>query len=137
MQSKMIMRRRLFLFALLIGTFAAGCAAQKLTTGAFREVSRLETELRRGVSTKADVERVLGDPNGSGHAVLPRDPRPREVWYYEDTEITGSKSLGYRRELGADLHIRDLRQRVLLVFFEKEVFDGFMWYSTVGTAVEK
>ena len=140
MQSKMIMRRQIFLLsALIVGTLAAGCAAEKLTTGAFREVNRLETELKRGVSTKADIERVLGAPNGSGHAVLPRDPRPREVWYYEDTEITGSKSLGYRRELGAefDLIMRDIRQRVLLVFFEKEVFDGFMWYSTVGPAVEK
>ena len=133
MKLKMLVRRfsrRLFvLSALLAVTFAAGCAT-KVTTGAFREVNRLETELKRGVSTKADVERVLGAPNGSGHAVMPRDPRPREVWYYEDIEVTGTAA-------GRGVVLMNMRQQILLVFFEKEVFDGFMWSSNVGTAVGK
>ncbi|OGQ78600.1 MAG: hypothetical protein A3F90_05430 [Deltaproteobacteria bacterium RIFCSPLOWO2_12_FULL_60_19] len=134
MKSKTVTRRftqQLFvLSALVAGIFAAGCAT-KVTTGAFREVNRLETELKRGVSTKADVERVLGTPNGSGHAILPTDPRPREVWYYEDFEVTGT------RAAGRGVVLMDMRQQILLVFFEKEVFDGFMWSSNVHTAVGK
>lgn len=131
MKPKIIMRyRRLFLLsALVAATLAAGCATKRLTTGAFTEVNRLEAELRRGVSTKADVERVLGAPNGTGDAVLPTDPRVREVWYYEDIEVTGG------RAAGRGVVLMDMRQQVLLVFFEKEVFDGFMWFSNVGAAV--
>ena len=78
---------------LLAGTLVAGCApAPKVTTGAFTQVNRLESGLQRGVSTKMDVQRVLGTPKGFGNAALPTDQRLREVWYYDDIEVTGVKS---------------------------------------------
>jgi hypothetical protein len=115
----------------LAGVLVAGCASQKATTGAFVQVSLIDTELRRGVSTKMDVNRVLGAPKGFGSAVLPTDPNPREVWFYDDIELTDFKSEGE-----GVLRV-NVRQQVLLVFFKKGVFDGFMWFSNAGKAEGK
>ena len=108
-----------------------GCTPlSKVTTGAFTQVSRLESELQRGVSGKMDVQRVLGTPKGFGHTVLPINQKPHEVWYYDDiemTDITGEGIGGFRAQV---------RQQILLVFFEQEkgVFNGFMWFSNTGRA---
>lgn len=112
----------------LVGALITGCAPKKVTTGAFTQASRLETEIQRGVSTKADVRRMLGSPNGFGSAVLPTDPRPREVWYYDDIEVTDTNV-----QRGGVIRAT-VRQQILLVFFEREVFDGFMWFSNAGAA---
>lgn len=113
-------------FILLVGFLAVGCPT-KVTTGAFVEVSRLEGELRRGVSTKMDVQRVLGAPNGFGSAIFPDDPAPLEVWFYDDLEIIDFKAEGA-------VFRGNVRQQILLVFFDKGVFDGFIWFSNAGTA---
>lgn len=119
---------------LLAGALAAGCAPKKVTTGAFTQLSRLESELQRGMSTKMDVQRVLGAPDGFGNAVLPVgvkmsfDPKPREVWYYSDIELTGMKGEG-----GGVIRV-NVRQQILLVYFDEGVFDGFMWFSNAGAA---
>jgi hypothetical protein len=102
-----------------------GCASPKVTTGAFTNVSNMDTQLERGVSTKMEVQRLLGAPNGFGSAVVPTDPTPREVWYYEDLEVTDYKSL-------EGIFTMDMRQQILLIFFEKGVFDGYMWTSNAG-----
>jgi hypothetical protein len=112
--------------AILVGSLVAGCAAQA-TTGAFTQTNRIESELKQGISTKMDVQRVLGTPKGSGNAVFPIDPRPREVWYYQDIEMTDATS-------EAGIFRVNVRQQILLVFFEKGVFDGFMWWSNAGVA---
>lgn len=125
MQSPNGYKLSLILAALLV----AGCAA-KGTTGAFTQTSRIASELKRGVSTRMDVQRVLGIPNGSGNAVFPTDPRPREVWFYDDIEVTNARS-------EADIIRANIRQQILLVFFEKGVFDGFMWFSNAGEAEGK
>jgi hypothetical protein len=102
-----------------------GCAPVTVTTGAFTHVGKLETELKRGVSRKVDVQRALGAPNGFGQSILPTDPRPREVWYYDDIEMIDAQAEpgGYIRA--------NVRQQVLLVFFEKEVLDGYMWFTNI------
>ncbi len=73
----------------LVAALGAGCAP--VTTGAFTQPARLESDLKRGVSTKRDVQRVLGTPKGSGRTVLPTDPRVREFWYYEDIKVADYK----------------------------------------------
>jgi hypothetical protein len=105
----------------------AGCAA-KVTTGVFPPVGALEKEIKRGISTKMDVRRLLGAPDGFGSAVFPTDPRAREVWYYDDIEMTDFKSEG-----GGILRV-NVRQQILLVLFKNGVFDGFMWSSNSGKA---
>ena len=124
-------RRRLrkglgLVFTLLAAVLATGCPT-KVTTGAFVEVSRLEGELRRGVSTKMDVQRVLGAPNGFGNAIFPNDPAQLEIWYYEDVEATDIKFEG------SIMHM-NMRQQILIIFFKKGVFDGFLWTSNGETA---
>lgn len=125
------------LLLLLAGMLVAGCAPKRATTGAFTELGRLEGELHRGVSTKRDVQRVLGPPDGFGSAAIPLGPKlsfdvkPREVWYYSDIELTGMKGEG-----GGVIRI-DVRQQVLLVLFDEGVFDGFMWFSNAGVAEAK
>ena len=104
-----------------------GMRPPPVTTGAFPDVSRIESDLKRGVSTKIDVQRLLGAPNGLGNSLLPPDSGPREVWFYEDVASTGMRS-------GEDVTWVDLRQQILLVFFEQEKFDGFMWFTGVTSS---
>jgi outer membrane protein assembly factor BamE (lipoprotein component of BamABCDE complex) len=108
-----------FLCLLLLG------CAPKVTTGAFTNVSSLDQQLKRGVSTKMEVQKLLGAPNGFGSSVVPTDPWPREVWYYEDIEGTD-----YKSEEG--VVTMNMRQQILLIFFEKGVLDGYMWTSNSG-----
>jgi len=109
----------------LVYYLLVGCAAQKVTTGAFTHVSGLDSQLKRGVSTKMEVQRLLGAPNGFGDAIFPTDSTPRKVWYYEDIEATDYKSEeGFLK--------MNMRQRILLIFFKKGVFDGYMWSSNTG-----
>jgi outer membrane protein assembly factor BamE (lipoprotein component of BamABCDE complex) len=103
----------------------AGCATGA-TSGVFVPVDRIEQELRRGVSTKIDVQRVLGTPKGYGAMVFPQDRRELEVWYYEDIALTQVHAAGEGRMSG------DVRQQVLLVTFDKSTFDGFIWFTNAG-----
>lgn len=122
----------LVLISCLLPSFVlTGCTGPTVTTGAFREVSRLENELHRGVSTKRDVQRVLGAPNGFGGSVLPTNPRPHEVWFYDDIVVTGTQM-----ETGGFIRA-NMRQQILLIFFDEGVFDGYMWYSNAGAATSK
>ena len=111
---------------LILGTmWVVGCGPMIATTGVFTQVSRIESDLTRGVSTKSDVQQVLGVPAGSGNAIFPTDATSREVWFYQDIELTDTKAEGKQI-------IRvNMRQQILLVFFREEIFDGFMWYSSI------
>jgi hypothetical protein len=103
-------------------------AAQTVTTGAFRNTAAVESNLLRGVTTKAAVRSLLGIPNGSGaarFAALGGDER--EIWYYEDIEVTGAKSVDKTMKM-------DMRQQILLVLFKGEVVDGYLWTSNSGSA---
>jgi hypothetical protein len=99
----------LLISALIAGIFAAGCATTRPTTASFREMNRLETELKRGVSTKADAQKLLGPPAGTGTAVFPTDPRPREVWSYPDIEATAARPRYDRRGIGRSVFLETLR----------------------------
>ena len=117
---------------LLIGLFSgllmagAAVAEREVTTGAFSQVERIEHELQRGVSKKADVQRLLGAPSGLGEGVFPPEYKHHEVWYYEDIEFKDMKT----DESGG---IRgDQRQQYLLIFFEGEVMSGYIWTSNAG-----
>jgi hypothetical protein len=101
--------------------------AQSASSGAFRNLSAIETTLLRGVTTKAEVRRQLGVPNGSGAARFAHvGDDEREIWYYEDVAITGAKSADQVMKM-------DMRQQILLVLFKGEVVDGYLWTSNSGT----
>jgi len=130
MTTNRLLARSRLVSILALSALVAGCTT-KVTTGAFTQVGRLETDLRRGVSTKMDVRRVLGAPKGFGGSALPTDPKPREVWFYDDIELTDLKS-----DVSGVYRV-SMRQQILLVFFDKEVFDGFMWVSNAGVATRQ
>lgn len=120
--------------ALVIALSSAPAAGQTaLGTGAFPKVGAIETQLKRGVSSKNDVRRLLGVPNGSGGALLPGFGERREtldayqIWFYQDVEMTESKATQDRVQM-------DMRQQILAVFFKGEVFHGYFWTSTEGPA---
>ena len=80
--------------------------------------SVLKTDLQRGVSTMDDVRRLFGEPNGSGEMLLmPRDPKPLNVWFYDKLEIVAGDSLV------------EETQDVMLIFFKEGRFDGYWWFS--------
>ena len=117
---------------LLVSFFGGGLIAgtalaeREVRTGAFSQVERIEHELQRGTSKKADVQRLLGAPSGLGEGVFPPDYKPHEVWYYEDIELKNIE----RDESGGMRG--NLRQQQLLIFFEGEVMSGYTWTSNAG-----
>jgi hypothetical protein len=119
-------------FSLGVLLAAPPLAAQPLGTGAFPDASKIERQLRRGTSLKADVQKILGVPNGTGQsdwrrpagmAPVSSGEGPREIWFYDDIRITDIRSGG---NAPATMKVR---QQILLVFFQGETFDGYLWTS--------
>jgi len=123
--------RLLGLALLSVALSITACAANRASTGAFRDIAAIETRLQRQSSTKSDVEKLLGAPDGYGGATLPFAPAPRDVWFYQDIGATDAAS-----RAGGIVEMK-LRQQILLVFFQGGLFDGFMWYSTAIPALSK
>lgn len=107
--------------------------AQNIGTGAFPNTNVIEQQLKRGISTKVDAQRLLGVPNGTGGSnwlrppgtsVPPLGEGPREIWFYDDVEVADMKS-------GDGAIAMKLRQQILLVFFKGDIFDGYVWTSNV------
>jgi hypothetical protein len=115
---------------ILLAVLAAGCASAT-ASGPRTPTERIEKELQRGVSTRADVRRVLGTAKGGGSAILPTDPRQRDVWMYLDVKTGKARQTGERM-----VHVESTEQ-MLLVFFLDGVLDGFMWYEGAGIAEVK
>ena len=87
-----------------------GCVTIKY--GSPPRVNKLET-LKPGISNKSDVLLSLGEPRGYGVARYSSVPAPREIWSYEYVESDGSKTA----------------LKFLLVFFDKDLYDGHLWFS--------
>lgn len=56
--------------------------------------------------------------------VPPLGEGPREIWFYDDLEITDVKSRG-------GVATMNIRQQILLVFFKGDLFDGYLWTTNV------
>ncbi len=114
----------------LTASLLAGCVPGAMTTGPFAQTNRIDTELRRGVSTKADVERVLGKSNGTGGTFMPpTQTKPGDVWVYFNSQ-TGEP----RISRGATIKVEvDTRDQMIMVFFDGDIFDGYLWFLQVTT----
>jgi len=117
-------------FILLTLGVAAGCAttqeATDMRAGAVRNAELIEIQLTKGVSTKADVERLLGKPIGDGAALSGLDPeRPRELWVYGEAAWS---LIGFEGGV-ARTHFE---QQLLMVYFLDGKFDGYWWNSNAG-----
>jgi outer membrane protein assembly factor BamE (lipoprotein component of BamABCDE complex) len=125
---------RAITLALVTGLFA-GCAQPgAMTTGPFATTDRIDAELKRGVSTKSDVERILGKPNGKGGALMPpTQTKHGEVWTYYNSQ-TGTPRLSTGRTGGAVKVDVDSRDQMIVVFFDGDKFDGYLWFLQTTTA---
>jgi hypothetical protein len=103
--------------------------AAERKVGQFPALAVVQSVLQRGISREA-VRNALGEPVGSGHARIPPSHLPLEIWYYEDIEIEDAAPIG------GYVHL-DLRQRILLVFFDGDNVEGFMWTSNTGEGEAK
>jgi outer membrane protein assembly factor BamE (lipoprotein component of BamABCDE complex) len=97
----------------------SGCLSH--TFGSMPLTDRLG-QLELGQSERADVLLVLGEPRGEGAAeFIQQSGRPREAWYYEywrsESTMFSSKST--------------VKGKTLVVFFENEKYDGYMWFSAL------
>ncbi len=118
-------RRRLGVLAgALAALLVAGCTILTGKTQAFTRIDQIETDLRRGITNKADVLLLLGEPDGAGalggfDALRGPDGAgkgPIDAWFYE----SGKQSI-----LGG----LEMNQDILMVFFEGDIVDGFLWFS--------
>ena len=89
------------------------CAQQTVKSQASREFSAVESDLKRGTSTRADVLRLLGQPDGHGAAVFVHPGQASDIWYYEVSSVSLSSG----------------RQQILAVFFRGDLFDGYLWFA--------
>ena len=88
--------------------------------GYWPPVERLD-ELRPGISSRADVEALLGTPLGRGMARFTPESAPREVWIYARAGYPGR---------GTSFH-----NAQLVVFLDDGRYDGHYW-TIVGKPLE-
>jgi hypothetical protein len=110
--------------AALLALLTAACVNPAVTTGAFHNAARIQ-DLKRGVSTRADVQKLLGVPNGDGGALLPGLAVPRrDIWYYDDIEASAGPTVNGVMQMR-------LQMQMLAVFFNGDRFDGYLWTTNV------
>lgn len=99
----------------------SGCISARIEAGRRVDPGLLETSLRIGESSRADVLKVLGDPYGRGRGLLPIDATPKTVWsyYYEEIKIESNE-------------VKDARRIFLWVYLDEDRYDGYMWFSSLG-----
>ena len=110
----------------LLSLLAAGCSGIKYTVGTRPVTEALETTLRLGESTPAEVIAALGKPSGQGGVMLPElDKRARKSWtyYFEEGQIT-ARGQGQPPDV-------DMGHIFLFVYFDDDVYDGYLWFSTL------
>ncbi len=107
--------------ACLLSLLVAGCAfGENYYVGTRPVTEALETTLRPGESTPAEVVAALGKPSGEGGIMLPvLDKRARESWTYYFEK---------GRAEGEDV---DTRRTFLFVYFDDGVYDGYLWFSSL------
>lgn len=98
----------LVLLALVLG----GCITVRY--GVMPQTDRLG-ELSIGESRQGDVLLVLGQPRGKGAANVSPEFDRRAIWFYEYVESDG----------------KAVQLKMLLVYFIGDVYDGYLWFSSV------
>jgi hypothetical protein len=94
----------------------AGCSAKY---GERPRVEALHSQLKTGVSTKANVLETLGEPRGYGMSRLPGDSQARTVWFYEFSEATADGQA---------------RIAMLIVFFDRDLYAGHLQFEGAAKA---
>ena len=119
--------------ALAFAPVSPARAADTFSGGAFTKLPAFESDLKRGMSRKMDVRRVLGTPKGSGQAVFPLTHLQREIWYYEDIEFNISEAKSGDKGV---LQV-PVRFQMLQVYFDGDVLVGYMWVANTQAPATK
>ncbi len=123
--------------ACLLSLLVADCG-ENYYVGTRPVTAALETTLRPGKSTPAEVIAALGKPSGPGGVMLPvLHKRARESWtyYFEEGHVRVKRG-GYSEKglftakRGSDLDV-DSRRIFLFVYFDDGVYDGYLWFSSL------
>jgi hypothetical protein len=115
------------LLIFIVISFSWGCTSARSRTGSVPDVHLLDSVFHSGVSTKGDVEALLGKPNGYGGAMLPTGQIPHDVWFYHLIEASV--------ETSGSVYPMEMEMDFLLIFFEAEVYDGHMWFKDFTTGI--
>ena len=114
--------------AMLAG-LAACSGTARLEAGKPFDPTVLESVLRPGVSSTADVRAALGEPYGQGGALLPFHDSPRTAWtYFQESGMVNIS--------GSSMDMADDRI-YLFVFFKGETFDSYLWFHTTLSSASK
>jgi len=120
-RTKTVIGSYLLVMAILISVVLSACSID-LRAGRRPDVQVLEKNLRLRESTSADVLGVLGNPYGRGRAMLPViHSTPKILWsyYYEEASM------------------KDARRIFLFVFLDQDLYDGYMWFSSLPKDLPK
>jgi len=113
---------RLLAYGLVVSAslMVSGCISTRMEMGRRVDAALLETRLRIGESTRADVRAALGEPNGRGRGLLPIDTSAKTIWsyYYEESTIESNE-------------LKDSRRMFLWVYLDGDRYDGYMWFSSL------
>jgi len=96
----------------LLTLVIAGCMT--VSFGVMPQTDRLD-KLVIGESQREDVLLVLGQPRGEGAADVSPEFDKRAIWFYEFVESDGQA----------------VQLKMLLVYFVGDVYDGYLWFSSV------
>ena len=115
-KSKRGFENHLLIMAILSAFLFSACMDMQFRMGKKTNPEVLEKALRPGVSNSKDVLAALGEPFGKGMAMLPiTHETPRTMWTYYYGE--------------ADM--KDGRGMYLFVFLDRDLYDGYMWFSSL------
>jgi hypothetical protein len=102
------------LAASILTLVLSGCISVRIKMGEQADIAALSKSLTIGESTRLDVVRVIGEPSGTGRSKLPFQPSPVDMWQYYYGEGT----------------INDARQLMLFVYFDENIYQGYLWWSS-------
>ena len=110
----------------LLSLLSASCSSTNYYAGTRPVTAALETTLRPGKSTPAEVIAALGKPNGRrGAIMLPiLDKQARETWTYYFEK-------GYVKATDSGALDMDSWRTFLFVYFDDGVYDGYLWFSSL------
>ena len=109
----------LLITAILSAFLFSACMDMQFRMGKKADPEVLEKALRPGVSNSKDVLAALGEPFGKGMVMLPiTHETPRTMWtyYYGEGDM------------------KDSRFMYLFVFLDRDLYDGYMWFSSLQRA---
>lgn len=108
-----------FICCLLLSVALSGCIPN-FKYGVSPKVERL-SELKVGITKRADVLMTLGEPRGKGAARFSDAMSQKlgivpyhDIWFYEYLETDGNK----------------VQLKFLLVFLDKDTYKGHFWFSS-------